>query len=203
MGGTRADAGAAPVPGMRGRVLATIAGSSGPIDARAVADALALHVTTVRFHLEQLEAAGLVRRQPDALKRRGRPRVLYRPAGIVRVDDARGRLIDVLAATLDGREDAAALSRQAGERWAERVASSDLVEVLETIGFEPEEKGDTISLRSCPFRDAAREHPGVVCSVHRGLIDRVLAESGSGVRGELLPFVEPELCVVRLTPRTR
>ena len=170
---------------------------------RAVAVTLTLHVTTVRFHLEQLEAAGLVRRQPDTLKRRGRPRVLYRPAGVVRVDDARGRLIDVLAATLDGRDDAAALSSQAGERWAETVASGDLVDVLETIGFEPEEEGDVIALRACPFRDAAREHPGVVCSVHRGLINRVLAESGSDVQGELLPFVEPELCLVRLTPRTR
>lgn len=203
MDGVRTDGEAGPGPVMRARVLATIVESPEPIDARAVADALALHVTTVRFHLEQLEAAGLVRRQPDALKRRGRPRVLYRPAGTVRVDDARGQLIDVLAATLEGRDDATALSRQAGERWAETVATGDLVDVLERIGFEPEEEGDAIALHACPFRDAAREHPGVVCSVHRGLIDRTLTESGSGVHGELLPFVEPELCVVRLTPRRR
>jgi len=44
----------------------------------------------------------------------------------------------------------------------------------------------------------------VVCQVHTGLAQRLAerAADGDRVRVRLLPFVEPELCVLRLDPRT-
>lgn len=68
----------------RRQVLDSLLASSEPLDASAVADRLGLHVTTARFHLDQLTAAGLAQRRVGAEKRRGRPRLLYAPAGPVR-----------------------------------------------------------------------------------------------------------------------
>lgn len=196
-------------PRTRRRVLDAVAGSSTPVDAQTIATGLGLHVTTVRFHLDQLEAAQLVRRRSEAEQRRGRPRIRYVAAASAR-GDSREQLIEVLAGALAGREDGGrSRSVEAGHRWAgdlvpEGQSAADavgtLVRVLDDLGFDPLPDGeDVIRLRSCPFRDAAREHPQVVCSVHRGLVEQVLAGHGSDRAAELLPFVEPELCLVTLT----
>lgn len=216
-----AGSGGAPVAvvsGTRRRVLDALAAASRPLDAEALARDLGLHVTTARFHLDQLEAAGLVRRRPAAEARRGRPRVLYSPAAALRDEDARGQLVTVLAAALADREQAAAEAEEAGRRWAESLEPpvgpagrpadgsagglagdpvAELVAVLDRLGFDPEPGEDGVRLLACPFRDAARGNPGVVCSVHRGLIQRTLERAG-GPEASLVPFVEPELCVVRL-----
>jgi len=122
------------------------------------------------------------------------------------------------AAALAERPDGRARSIEAGHRWADALApprpdaepDSDadtgdasgvdtLVRVLDDLGFEPLVAGDDeIRLRACPFRDAARDHPQVVCSVHRGVIEQLLLTRGSDRRADLLPFVEPELCLVTL-----
>lgn len=193
----------------RRQVLDSLLASSEPLDASAVADRLGLHVTTARFHLDQLTAAGLVQRRVGAEKRRGRPRVLYAPAGPVRDKDAREQLIQVLAAALAREDDPESDASHAGRRWAETFELPDpddpipgLVEVFERLGFEPETDADAdadvdaIRLRACPFRDAARGHPEVVCAVHRGLIEQLL--DGTAPDARLIPFVEPELCVVAL-----
>jgi predicted ArsR family transcriptional regulator len=189
----------------RRQVLNALLASSEPLDAAAVAERLGQHVTTARFHLDQLAAAGLVQRRVGAEKRRGRPRLLYAPAGVVRDEDAREQLIQVLAAALAREDDAESDASRAGRRWAETFELPDqddpvpgLVEVFERLGFEPETDADadSIRLRACPFRDAAREHPEVVCAVHRGLIEQLLA--GTAPDARLIPFVEPELCVVAL-----
>lgn len=192
----------------RRRVLEALLDSPAPLDAAAIASGLGLHVTTARFHLDQLKAAGLVRRSTDPEHRRGRPRVLYGPAGTPRDEGARARLIEVLATAMAGGESGTAGSLRAGRRWAEDFDPPDradpvpgLVEVLDRLGFEPEpragsEDAGELLLRGCPFRSAARAHPEVVCTVHRGLLDGLLEGAGRG--GRLLPFVEPELCVVAL-----
>ena len=203
----RAETAAATEPAARRRVLDLLAASSHPVDAQAVADALGVHVTTARFHLEQLEASGLVQRRPMQEKRRGRPRIGYSPSGTLRAADAREQLIEVLAGALGGKGLQASLN--AGEGWADALEAPDesdpldtLADVLDRLGFEPERAGDDILMHGCPFRDAARERPDVVCSVHQGLVQRMYERAGgapSGVR--LLPFVEPELCKVAALER--
>ena len=198
----------------RRQVLDALALSPAPLDAQAIAAALGLHVTTVRFHLDQLEEAQLVRRQPEMEGRRGRPRMLYTPAASERAEDSREQLIDVLAGALANRDndDGQSRSLEAGKQWANALALEQpelpgghgldrLLHVLDQLGFEPRIDGaDVIQLHACPFRDAARSHPQVVCSVHRGLIEQILETStiAGGNSARLLPFVEPALCLITL-----
>lgn len=303
-------------PSRRG-VLAAVAAASidgDGVDAATLAARLDLHVTTVRFHLEQLEAVALVWRVPSAERRRGRPRVLFaahetseqreaprqreapqRGEEAPQRSDARERsalrrrsevrrrseatrradaaaaagsefegdaahrsqleLIRVLAAALaerpglDGdRGRAAAIdagrawgrARAAGDRAADEAravsarvsgeereagdrlleaASADggrasqqaggagdrvprearaeaLLRTLDSLGFAPERREREVLLHGCPFRDAAREHPDIVCGAHLGLIREVMADRHDAVR--LQPMAQPSLCVVSL-----
>jgi predicted ArsR family transcriptional regulator len=62
--------------------------------------------------------------------------------------------------------------------------------------------GSVIRLRHCPFLEVATAHPEVVCSVHLGVMQGVLAEQRAPVEaGDLQPFVEPSLCLARLRRR--
>ncbi|WEO77077.1 hypothetical protein BJQ94_17260 [Cryobacterium sp. SO2] len=207
----------------RRRALALLAGSVAPLDVAAVAAALGLHITTARFHLEHLEAAGLVERRIARAGQRGRPHVLFSAvAAPVPVEDAQQQLTQALAAVIGEDADGGrARSVRAGERWSAQYAAvadgtsadvppadapaTDLVppllRVLTEIGFEPELRADesVIALTACPFRAEARANPDVVCSVHLGLmkgVARSLGRDGEGIRLE--PFVQPQLCLVHL-----
>jgi predicted ArsR family transcriptional regulator len=204
----------------RRRVLDALTRSATPLDAQTIAAGLELHVTTVRFHLEQLEAARLVHRSraadgQGADGRRGRPRINYVAADPTQ-EDSREQLIDALAGALAAGDDGGrSRSIAAGRTWADSLvvdaggvdgAGDDevatLVHVLDGLGFDPVRGADEIRLRACPFRDAAREHPQVVCSVHLGLVERVLAQGGGDRQPELLPFVEPEVCLITMRRAT-
>ncbi len=73
------------------------------------------------------------------------------------------------------------------------------------MGFGPElppsanPGARTILLHACPVRELAAAHPEVGCALHQGLLDGLLEDQHSALRGELEPFVEPELCVARVT----
>ena len=56
-------------------------------------------------------------------------------------------------------------------------------------------EGDDIRLRSCPFAEAAERHPGIVCEVHRGLVERIAARDSE--TAHLVPFASPSGCLVR------
>jgi predicted ArsR family transcriptional regulator len=211
----------------RRRALALISESAVPLGVGAVADALGLHVTTARFHLEHLEAAGLIERQVARAGQRGRPQVLFSAAAApLPVETAQQQLAQALAAVIGEDDDGGrARSVRAGERWsahyaavavAETAATArpatpavpdtlvpPLLRVLTEIGFEPEVRADegAIALTACPFRAEARANPDVVCSVHLGLIKGLastLGHDASGIRLE--PFVQPALCLVHLPP---
>lgn len=222
-------------------VMGALAAAATPLDAGALAAVLEMHVTTVRFHLEQLEEAGLVMRAeapddaPRDASRRGRPRVYFSVVDVTREvgreERSREQLIEVLAAALAGQgaAEAARTAERAGGEWARALANAAaggqvnaagvkanaagikvnaagaeehggadaaLERVLAELGFEPERAGDEIQLRACPFREAARQYPEVVCSVHRGLVNEMLSaeQRARGVR--LLPFVQPEVCAI-------
>ena len=204
----------------RQRMLDVIVGANASIDAQSIAARLDLHVTTVRFHLDRLEEAGLVRRvAPRGEPRRGRPRVFYVAVSTPVEDDARrdersrAAMIGVLASTLAARDAdrgrSAAL--EAGRAWGRAAVEETtgasaanapgdqraaLFGALAGLGFEPTLRGEEIDLHACPFRGAAAEHPQIVCSVHLGLVREFTGGDASPAR--LLPFVEPGRCVVLL-----
>lgn len=73
---------------------------------------------------------------------------------------------------------------------------------LEDLGLAPEVEPDgrRVHLWDCPFLELAREHTEMVCSVHLGVAQGVLACEEGPVRAERLePFVGPGHCVLHLT----
>ncbi|WP_282944883.1 helix-turn-helix transcriptional regulator [Cellulomonas endometrii] len=129
-----------------------------------VAARTGLHENTVRAHLERLVATGLAVREPEVRTVRGRPRLVYRPAGdgTASSDPDRARRLDEATARaaltrllLDGygapAADVTSAARAAGERMlgtlpgppaaapdpTERDQLSALAEHLDRLGFDP------------------------------------------------------------------
>ena len=76
---------------------------------------------------------------------------------------------------------------------------------MEELGFAPQAEADgggqyRLCLRQCPFREVAQHHQDVICSLHLGLMRGALGRMRAPVAADRLdPFVEPSLCVARLT----
>lgn len=205
----------------RREILELVTSSECPLDAATIAERMNLHVTTVRFHLDRLEAARLLTRTTEREGHRGRPRVVYSADTFPTDDNAANRqLVEVLAEALSHDADGGkARGEEAGRRWAHSLLAntppdaetSPLMTVLSRIGFDPEPPAatgelddQTIRLHACPFRAAASEYPDVVCSVHRGLVDGSLEHCGRKADDAILkPFVEPKVCVVEMLARRR
>jgi len=197
----------------RRAVLQLVIDAASPVDAAAIAASAGLHVSTVRFHLDQLEAAGLVRREPAREGRRGRPHMLYTPGASVRESEAQRQLTRVLVGAIardpDGGHERAL---EAGREWAHAALpgpgssgsseSGKLVRALDRLGFGPDEgagDGGEIHLHACPFRSLELGDNDLVCTVHLGLLQG--AAEGLGHAPEdvsLIPHVTPEVCVVKL-----
>jgi predicted ArsR family transcriptional regulator len=183
---------------------------------------LGLHINTVRGHLASLEEAGLVERTAANRRGPGRPSVLYRATNRdVRSPASEGYrfLAEVLASSIQATSaEPDRVAHDAGHAWGrylvdrplpfERVgrdrAVEQVVTTLAELGFSPEAAPDSssvvIELHDCPFRDLARSRGNIVCSVHKGLIAGMLQELGGSVTIDALePFVEPSLCVARLS----
>lgn len=219
-----ADPGTAPSLGeSRSRVLAALQDAGEPLGVGEVAKRVRLHPNTARFHLDALVEAGVAERAVEDREQPGRPRILYtaRPDS-TRTGQRRYLLLAEILASYIAAEtpQPAEAAQHAGLAWgrylAERpppfrrldadMATEQLVRTLDDIGFAPEAVtagGERqILLRHCPFRETAEEHREVVCSIHLGLMQGLLAEIDSPVDVTGLdPFVEPNLCVAHLAAR--
>jgi predicted ArsR family transcriptional regulator len=188
----------------------------------ALAQRLDLHRNTVRAHLAVLEDAGLARSEREERDRPGRPRLVYRAGAAVLEPAAAGYrfLAQMLAGhvavtSAEPAQESLALGRAWGRHLVEAPAPSqplgpsdavrEVVALLDEIGFDP--RLDTsvaaprVLLRHCPFLEVAEAHQEVVCSIHLGLMRGALGELTHEVEVEqLVPFVEPGLCVSHLTP---
>ncbi|MGW4102261.1 helix-turn-helix transcriptional regulator, partial [Streptomyces sp. NPDC004976] len=200
-----------PLSRQRSGVLQYLRGQAAPVTASALARVCALHVNTVREHLDALVDDGLAARERSAPAGRGRPAWRYRArppqespareyAGLAAVLAAR-----IARTSADPREDALA----AGEEWGRvlttgqepsadpREARERVLDLLGEIGFAPEADPESRRARlpRCPFVETAREYPGVICGVHEGLARAALAALGETHQEiELLPFAEPGAC---------
>lgn len=207
-------------------------------------EALGLHATTARFHLDQLEAAGLVE---SLFQRRGvgRPRKVYRTPQPPLPSPEAGRPFTELSALLAEAWDGVGGARgrdlptpeEAGRQWALRrtggargAGPSDghgqgptpshtpgtwlgkvgaALDLLHVWGYLPElrtaDGGRTaeLTLVDCPFLELARDHPGVVCAMHRGLLRGALEAVGEpDTDVGLEPLVAPGRCRATVTTRT-
>jgi len=130
-------------------------------------------------------------------------------------------LADLLAGYLsETQPDPVAAATRAGRAWGGYLVSKPppftrpdaadavgrVVELLDDLGFSPRPDdggGDGISLCACPFRDVARSHPDVACSVHLGLMQGAFAELGMPrLSPRLAPFSTPSSCHLEIAVGT-
>lgn len=80
------------------------------------------------------------------------------------------------------------------------------MEVLEELDFDPEfapaKYPGAVGLRHCPFLDLVSEYPGVICAIHLGLVQGAMQAWDTRTEvADLVPFAQPDLCVVQLQQR--
>jgi predicted ArsR family transcriptional regulator len=209
----------------RRQVLEAIHRSPAPLSASEIAGRAGIHPSTARFHLDALMADGVIERMVAEPCGPGRPRVVYRARpGTALGGERRYRVLaEILLAYLTSAASgsAAAAAADAGRAWGEHVipraapfhqvgcaeAVTRVLAMLDDLAFAPETvagDGDMpaqVRLRHCPFLELAEHHSDIVCSLHLGLIQGAFAGLQSPVTAaELIPFGEPDACVVHLTP---
>jgi predicted ArsR family transcriptional regulator len=196
-----------------------------------VAEQLDLHPNTVRLHLEKLRDAGLVVVFTERHGSVGRPQHRWAAgphAPTLGLEPAGFRLLAHLLAELaadgspppstvvavgrrQGQERAPALVECGGEPGAACVRA--VMNELASLGFDPalDSTGDgqaSISFTRCPFRELAVLYTDVVCQLHRGITEGILASavaSRPGLEGQVESFtslVDADPCRVELSVRT-
>lgn len=201
----------------RAALLEALQDQSEPTGVAALAAASGLHVNTVREHLEGLRRSGLVRRTPAPASGRGRPGWRYEATDRSH-DDPRPTYAGLAAAlaTVIARTspDPTADARLAGAEWGRRIAASGataargpgaarraVTEIFDEMGFAPDvdDDGREMRLTRCPLLEAAHQQPDIVCAVHLGIAQGALETHDAPTDDlELLPFVEPGACLLRL-----
>lgn len=186
---------------VRRRLYLYVCAQSAPVgrDQAAAAAGIARH--QAKFHLDRLEADGLLETEYARLGGRsgpgaGRPSKLYRRAArdiAVSLPDREyelaGRLMaDAIAAsTASGEPVVAALYRLAAEHGrglgagavsarpdSARSALDLAMRVLAEHGYEPRPDGDRVVLVNCPFHSLARAQTDLVCHLNQALIGGIV-----------------------------
>jgi predicted ArsR family transcriptional regulator len=197
-----------------------LARSPAPLATADIAESLGLHPNTVRPHLERMRDVGLLDIATEVRSGVGRPQHLYFLAS-----DAPSlglepppfpllsRMLVQLAASAGiSGDDAAEVGRSQGRADADQHALDAscleaLVAELELLGFDPTVAGTddgecaVVAFAHCPFRELAEEHPEIVCSLHRGLVEGFVAAVGGGEVDEFHNLVHREPCQVVLSSR--
>jgi predicted ArsR family transcriptional regulator len=191
-----------------------LARSTRPLSTADIADSLALHVNTVRPHLERMRDVGLLDVQSDNRGAVGRPQHRYSLAadapslGLEPPTFALLARLLLRAAGLAGAksDDAADAGREQGRsdasRTARRPCVDALVRELDRLGFDPAVAGDeenaTIAFAHCPFRELAEANHDLVCGLHRGLVEGFVDAVGGGDVVEFHTLVDRDPCRVQL-----
>ena len=204
--------------GRRRDVLAVLRAADAPRSIGEVAEDLAVHPNTVRFHLQALVNAGQVECVEVDHDKPGRPPLMFQ--AVTGMDPAGPRnyqmLAGILADAIAREPDPVGSAISAGRAWAGQLAEGSapadtwqaveqLTDLLAEMGFAPENDApttipDEVRLRSCPFLELAHSNADVVCSIHLGLMQGALSAWAAPITvEELTPFAEPDLCVARLT----
>lgn len=196
------------------RVVRVLRDAADPLSAQQVADALGLHHSGVRVHLNALVECGVAVCEAGEPRGRGRPTLFYALAPDPDSRQAAGHreLVRMLMGLVSrmglGPEDMESFGMgQAYQVCAQGGGLPELRDALARLGFSPEavpgpEPRDLV-LHHCPFA-AGVEAPGgeLICALHRGLAKGIADVSGSGA--EVVELVEEDPrtagCLLRLAP---
>ena len=133
------------VAGRRLEVLARVRAAGRPASIAELAEQLTVHPNTVRFHLDALLAAGLVRRVHGERRVPGRPALRY--AAVPGMDPAGprrfGQLAQALAAALAGMPHGEELALEAGRAWGRDLAAQEERPAVQTGSGAPQAGGAT------------------------------------------------------------
>jgi predicted ArsR family transcriptional regulator len=217
MNGSRAEASVhrALADERRRQIVVELQENPEGLDAQELARRLELHPNTIRWHLAVLADAGIVDSHAGERTTPGRPRIVFtiREGSGADEHESYRLLATILTGTLSQLEDGRARAEEAGRAWgrylvkappphvetSDEQATQEIGDLLDEHGFRPEVRESRICMRHCPFRELAETAPGIVCSVHLGLISGALAELRSGIEVERLDaFAESDLCIAWL-----
>src|SRR5919197_2496852 len=199
------DAVADPV---RLRIVRHLAGT-GSATLTELADVAGVHLNTIRAHVAALEQADVLHSAQKPASGPGRPAVEYRLAdgwGLSSTDFL--ELAGLLAAALVRSGPDAECLRATGADWGRYLAgrpsrrdiSAALPQALERLGFHAAVDGDTVRVTGCPCAVVSPDHPEVVCGLATGVVEGVLAASGSTLRVlERVGDPRARRCTVHLT----
>jgi predicted ArsR family transcriptional regulator len=156
-----------------------------------LADAAGVHLNTLRPHLAALEQAEVLRSTQRAPSGPGRPTAEYRLIdgwGLSSTDFL--ELAGLLASALVRAAPAPASLLATGADWGRYLAgrpgvrdiASEVPRALERLGFHATVDGDAVRISGCPCAVVSPDHPEVVCALAAGLVEGVLAATGSRQR---------------------
>jgi predicted ArsR family transcriptional regulator len=198
-----------------------LARSSAPLSTAEVAEALDLHPNTVRPHLERMRDVGLLEVETDSRGAIGRPQHRYglaADAPSLGLEPSAFRLLARLVAGVAARsgltaDEVAAVGREHGRVAAAARVTPDrpgrirgcvaiLTAELAELGFDPEVADDgvatTIAFTHCPFRELAEVFPDVVCHLHRGIVEGMVAAVGGAEVARFATLADRSPCEMDL-----
>jgi predicted ArsR family transcriptional regulator len=178
-----------------------LAASKVPMSTVDLAEAVGLHINTVRPHLERMREIGLLELAAESRGTVGRPQHRYslaEDAPSLGLEPPSFRVLATLLATVAASgevtdEVVRDVGRQQGRALAEGVvrthAIDGLLDELVELGFEPRIESESdeatcIAFGNCPFAELAEAFPQLVCGLHRGICEGFVDEvGGSQVSG--------------------
>lgn len=200
-----------------------LARSPRPLITAEIADSLSLHPNTVRPHLERMRDVGLIDVEVGGRGDVGRPQHRYSLAADAPALGLEpptmpvlARMVLSMAQRLDALpEDAEAVGHDEGALRATRYEARSstleaLVGDLDRLGFDPvvtdatpddtsDGSGAMISFAHCPFADLAREHPDLVCGLHKGMVAGFVEQFGDATIDEFCSLTNRTPCRVTVS----
>ncbi|MGV0795108.1 helix-turn-helix transcriptional regulator [Mycolicibacterium sp. XJ1819] len=189
------------------------------------AEALQIPVHQAKFHLDRLEAEGLLDTDYARLHGRsgpgaGRPSKVYRRAArdiAVSLPDREyqlaGRMMaDAIAASAQAGtpviDELQRIAHEQGRRWVDTAdppvdtaAALDIaVETLAGHGYEPRREPTRVVMVNCPFHQLAQAQTQLVCTMNHALVAGVTEALGPHAPTPSLE-PDPDRCCVVLRPR--
>lgn len=181
-----------------------------PLSSAEMAEQLAIHANSARFHLDALVELGYAERSAVSQGGRGRPRIRYSATAAapdVSHDHWHKLLTTFVERFVLVLPDSMAQAEDAGVTWGASLASDDdgqpiqgLVEHAASIGFTSTVTPDGLIVERCPYRICEPETLDAICAVHLGMVKGYLQASGANVEPSRLQRGD-QACAFTLTPR--